>query len=61
MNKIPCRNCTHLESAHIAPACSTCYDLGWYQESESGIIVYCYDYIPMDNLEHLEFKYESQY
>lgn len=55
MNKIPCKHCWHLGQDHIPPGCSGCYDVGWYEQTEVGLKMYCYDYVAMDNLEYLEF------
>lgn len=59
--KIPCKHCRHLESAHIVPGCHACYDAGWFEQSENGIQLYCYEYtVPTNNLEYLEWAYESK-
>ena len=57
MYKDRCRTCNHIIEVHLNDNDGTECNYGWLVGNNK---CHCREYLPLDNLEYLEYRYEQQ-
>ena len=53
-----CRTCNHTQTSHYKGGGSCRFGLG---DGPAWECINCFEYVPLDNLEYLEWKYDQQF